>query len=147
MLVLSRKAGETIIIQPALGVDLSAPIGSLFTHGPIEVRVNHINQGQVKVGIMAHTNLTILRDELTPKQPALLNLSVNKLGINTSRERIARNVYRLRKHHQWSVKQLAKLSHLSITRLVSIENSQLEMSLTDLDKLATAFGTDIAELF
>jgi len=55
MLVLTRKAGETIITQPALGVDLSTPIESLFTHGPIEV------------GIMAHINLTILRDELSHK--------------------------------------------------------------------------------
>jgi len=99
------------------------------------------------VGIIAHTNLTILRDELTLKQPAQLNPSVNKLGINTSRERIARHVYRLRKHHQWIVKQLARLSNLSVIRIYNIENCQLEISLTDLDKLATAFGTDIAELF
>ena len=147
MLVLTRKPGETIIIQPALGGDLSTPIGALFTHGPIEVRVNHINKGQVKVGIMAHTNLTILRDELTPKQPAQLNPTVNKLGINTSRERIARHVYHLRKHHQWSVKQLARLSNLSVIRIYSIENCQLEISVTGLDKLAVVFGVDIVELF
>ena len=96
---------------------------------------------------MAHTNLTILCDELTLKPPLHLNPTDNKLGINPRRERIARNVYRLRKHHQWSVKQLSKFSQLSITRLISIENNQLEISVTDLDKLATAFGTDIAELF
>jgi len=32
-------------------------------------------------------------------------------------------------------------------RIYSIENCQLEMSLTDLDKLAVVFGIDIVELF
>lgn len=147
MLVLTRRPGQTITIQPGLGVDLTAPLGALFTHGPIEVRVNHVERGQVNMGITAHTSLTILRDEISLSLQPRPSPFAEKPGISPSHERLARNVFTLRRQYQWSVKQLAEASTMSISRLCDIEAGRCEMSLTDLDRLAMAFGTDIAELF
>ncbi len=64
MLVLTRKPGQSIMIEPDATLDLRTPIGELFRAGPIEVVVTHVNHLQVKVGIHAHPRLQILREEL-----------------------------------------------------------------------------------
>ena len=146
MLVLTRRPGQAIMIKPALGVDLAAPLGALFTDGPIEVMVNRIEAGKVKMGITAPRDLAILRDELPPRQEHP-NAIANWPSLSPSRERLARNVFRLRMQLQWSVKQLADASQISASQLGDIESGTADMDLEDLDRLAIAFGTDIAELF
>lgn len=65
MLVLSRKPGESILIDLMEHIDPRTPVGALFAHGPIEVAVVSIQGLQVKVGIDANTGFRILRDELS----------------------------------------------------------------------------------
>ncbi|GMQ79490.1 MAG: hypothetical protein BMS9Abin02_2087 [Anaerolineae bacterium] len=92
MLILTRKPGQSIKIQPDEKLDPETPVGKLFgrsrrpasrdigtsmcgtsrdtctsmyiADGPIEIIVTQINGGQVKLGIVAHPDLKILRDEL-----------------------------------------------------------------------------------
>ena len=64
MLVLTRKPGQSIKIKLDEVLPWKTPVGSLFADGPIEIIVTQINGGQVKLGIIAHPDLKILRDEL-----------------------------------------------------------------------------------
>ena len=64
MLVLTRRPGESIKIKPDAALDPNTPVGSLFADGPIEIIVTQVNGQQVKLGIIAHPDLVILRDEL-----------------------------------------------------------------------------------
>ena len=63
MLVLTRKPGQIIDITPAPSLDLSTPIGELFSHGPIEVITLTINSSQIKLGIRADLGFLVLRRE------------------------------------------------------------------------------------
>ena len=67
MLILSRKAGQSIIIQLDRTLPWKTPAGALFAGGPIEVMVNQVKGGEVKLGIIAHPDLLVLRDELLEK--------------------------------------------------------------------------------
>ena len=64
MLVLTRKPGQLIKIEPDETLNLATPIGELFADGPVEIIVTQVNGCQVKLGICAHPRLLILRDEL-----------------------------------------------------------------------------------
>lgn len=64
MLVLTRKAGQAISIEPQEGMDLNTPIRALFEKGPIEVVVLQVSGNHVRVGINADSRLTVLRNEL-----------------------------------------------------------------------------------
>lgn len=71
MLIITRKRGQAIRIEPAPGTDPATPIGDIFAHGPIEVLVSQIRGSQIRLGIIAPLSLMILRDELlmgTPPQ-------------------------------------------------------------------------------
>lgn len=48
-------------------VDPSTPAGHLFTDGPVQIIVTRVQGNQVKIGITAHPNLSILRQELLPQ--------------------------------------------------------------------------------
>ena len=90
----------------------------------------------MKIAITAHSNLAILRDELELRVPPRLSLSASGPGISPSHERLAANVFSLRIQRQWSVKQLAEASKISISRLCDIESGLTDMGLEDLDRLA-----------
>ena len=64
MLVLTRKPGQSIKIQLDEALPWKTPVGKLFVDGPIEIIVTQINRNQVKLGIIAHPDLKILRNEL-----------------------------------------------------------------------------------
>lgn len=64
MLILTRKAGQAVIIDAIEGLDPQTPIGDLLAQGSIEVRVTNINGGQVRLGIHADKRFRIRRDEL-----------------------------------------------------------------------------------
>ncbi len=64
MLILTRKPGQIIKIQPAADLPLTTPVGALFAEGPIEIVVQKIHGQQVRIGIQAHDKLLILREEL-----------------------------------------------------------------------------------
>jgi sRNA-binding carbon storage regulator CsrA len=61
MLVVSRRADESIQIKLADGVDGTLTLKDLFARGPIEITLLGGNGRRVKMGIEAPPELTILR--------------------------------------------------------------------------------------
>jgi len=61
MLVVSRRADESIQIKLADGVDTTLTLKDLFAKGPIEITLLGGNGRRVKMGIAAPPELTILR--------------------------------------------------------------------------------------
>jgi len=64
MLILTRRPGQRVIIDLDETVDPNTRAGELFAGGPVQILVTHVQGTQVKLGITAHPNLSILRDEL-----------------------------------------------------------------------------------
>jgi sRNA-binding carbon storage regulator CsrA len=61
MLVLSRRADESIVIQPAEGVDKNMTVAELFAGGPIQITLLGGTGRRVKMGIEAPEHLAIRR--------------------------------------------------------------------------------------
>lgn len=61
MLIIKRKANETIIIEPIEGSDTSQTINELFSSGAIEIKLLAVGPNQVKVAISAPPQLKIWR--------------------------------------------------------------------------------------
>ena len=70
MLVLTRKPGQTVIIDLEEGVDPRTPVGELFAQGAITVRVLDVVGAQVKLGFEAEGRFRILREELWVRRRA-----------------------------------------------------------------------------
>jgi sRNA-binding carbon storage regulator CsrA len=64
MLVLSRRADESIMIQPAEGTDGSMTLEQLFAKGPILITLLGGSGRRVKVGIEAPEQLSIRRKDI-----------------------------------------------------------------------------------
>jgi len=64
MLVLTRRPGESILIDIPEDLDPNTPVSSLFSGGPIEVRVLSHKASTIRIGIEAPNDLNILRSEL-----------------------------------------------------------------------------------
>ena len=63
MLVISRKAQESIRIEPAAGLDPSLTLREVFQSGPILLKLVHIGQRRVRLVIDAPTPLRVWRGE------------------------------------------------------------------------------------
>ena len=63
MLVLSRKADESIVIQPADGADTKMTLAELFAGGPIQITLLGGTGKRVKMGINAPIQLAIRRKD------------------------------------------------------------------------------------
>lgn len=63
MLVLSRRADESILIQPADGTDTRMTLAELFKNGPIQITLLGGTGKRVKMGINAPTELAIRRKD------------------------------------------------------------------------------------
>jgi sRNA-binding carbon storage regulator CsrA len=64
MLVLSRRADESIVIQPADGADRSMTLAELFANGPIQITLLGGTGRRVKMGIVAPEQLAIRRKDI-----------------------------------------------------------------------------------
>jgi sRNA-binding carbon storage regulator CsrA len=64
MLVLSRRADESILIQPAEGIDGKMTLEQLFANGPILITLLGGSGRRVKVGIEAPAELAIRRKDV-----------------------------------------------------------------------------------
>jgi carbon storage regulator CsrA len=64
MLVLSRRADESIVIQPAEGVDENMTVAQLFADGPIQITLLGGTGRRVKMGIEAPEHLSIRRKDV-----------------------------------------------------------------------------------
>ena len=69
MLVLTRRAGESIHIYPSADIPPDMTVAELFKDGPFEIHIRKINPGQVRISIKAPHELTILRNELERNPP------------------------------------------------------------------------------
>jgi sRNA-binding carbon storage regulator CsrA len=69
MLILSRKPGQLLTISPKSSLSPATSIAELFRDGPIEILVSRIDDGQVRIGIHAHPDLLIARDDRTTDKP------------------------------------------------------------------------------
>lgn len=63
MLVLSRRADESIVIQPAEGTDGAITLAQLFADGPIQITLLGCSARRAKVGIEAPELLSIRRKD------------------------------------------------------------------------------------
>jgi sRNA-binding carbon storage regulator CsrA len=63
MLVLSRRADESIVIQPAEGADGHMTLEQLFSKGPIKVTLLGGTGRRIKMGIEAPEQLSIRRKD------------------------------------------------------------------------------------
>ncbi len=64
MLVLSRRSDESVLIQPADGVDENMTLAELFANGPIQIILLGAPGLRVKMGIVAPEQLSIRRKDL-----------------------------------------------------------------------------------
>jgi sRNA-binding carbon storage regulator CsrA len=64
MLVLSRRADESIVIQPADGADANMTVAQLFANGPIQITLLGGSGRRVKMGIEAPEQLAIRRKDI-----------------------------------------------------------------------------------
>jgi sRNA-binding carbon storage regulator CsrA len=63
MLVLSRRADESIVIQPADDADGNMTLAELFANGPIQITLLGGTGKRVKMGIDAPVQLAIRRKD------------------------------------------------------------------------------------
>lgn len=63
MLILSRRPGQLLRVAPNPTLDPATTAFDLFQQGPMEIVVARIVGNQVDLGISAHSELLILRDE------------------------------------------------------------------------------------
>ena len=63
MLILTRRPGESLIIELSPNVDPATPVGDLLADG-IEVRLLDCGRGSAKIGVEAPLELTVLREEI-----------------------------------------------------------------------------------
>lgn len=63
MLVITRSAKQSFYIYPE-NIPQGMTVDELFSEGPIEVSIAEVRGRQVKIGINAPNELTILRNEL-----------------------------------------------------------------------------------
>jgi len=143
MLYLTRKTGQSITIQPQEGIDFATPIGELFSHGPIEIKIKRVLGDEVRVGIAANHQLSIHRDERLG-HPDVHMMSISKAM--STREILATNVYALRTKRQWSMQDLANKSNLTITIVCALELGLGVIDLEDLDNLARALSVSVGFL-
>jgi sRNA-binding carbon storage regulator CsrA len=68
MLVLTRKPGQVLRIQPRDGEICSLSVGELFAGGPLEILIGKVYGRQVRLGIQAHRELLVMRMELERSQ-------------------------------------------------------------------------------
>ncbi len=64
MLIITRRVGQVIRIEPDPNIDPATPIGAIFAEGVIEVMVAQARGAQIRLGISAPHAFTILREEL-----------------------------------------------------------------------------------
>ena len=140
MLILTRRPGESLRIEPDGLVPAEADPFGWFAEGPIRVAVSAVHRDQVRIGIQAPPALRILRDELPPRPvdgaPPTL----------PPRQALARRITILRILRRWSVESLARVAGLPVATVREIESGQGLVELGELDALARAFEVTLPAL-
>jgi sRNA-binding carbon storage regulator CsrA len=139
MLILTRRPGESLRIEPDAAVPTEADPFGWFADGPIRVFINGVRHSQVRIGIEAPLAFRILRDEL-PAQPRAA------VPAAPLRKALARKVRIMRTLRKWSVEALAQAAGLPVMAIRSIESGAGLVELGELEMLAAAFGTSVVGL-
>jgi sRNA-binding carbon storage regulator CsrA len=147
MLVLSRKSGQSITIQPEAGADLSQSAGQFFHNQPIKVYVKEIDRGVARLAISAHRALNIVRDELLSKPKYVTRDVLNNGHYGNARQSLAANLYTHRQSREWTLYDLAQVTKIPIHVLTAMEHGVNRVNLEDLEVIAEVFGIEVAGLF
>lgn len=70
MLVLTRRVGESIVIDLDPALDPSLTAAALFHERPLQIFVTHLCGGQVKLGLRLDERLRVRRTELARRPRA-----------------------------------------------------------------------------
>lgn len=73
-------------------------------------------------------------------------MSEARANVESARKRLARHLRALRSAHGMSQESLAELANLHRTYVGSVERSERNVSLDNVERLATALGVDICDL-
>ena len=83
MLVLSRRADESIVIQPADGVDGNMTMAQLFANGPIQITLLGGTGRRVKMGILSNSpfgaKIAPESGRRRTRRPLILHISTARL--------------------------------------------------------------------
>lgn len=150
MLFLTRKPGQSITISPRRELPDQWALKRCFADGPIYITVKRVLREEVKLGIHAHSDLVILREEIA-YQPLADSHHFERCRIrqgsgSSIRMILARNVQYHRTRCRLTLAQLSDLSGLSQGTLSAIEQGKGEIRVDVLDNLAMAFGISVAQL-
>jgi sRNA-binding carbon storage regulator CsrA len=147
MLVLSRKSGQSITIQPERGADLSQPAGQFFHNQPVKITVKDIGCGETKLAISAHRALNIVRNELLYKRQSVHRGVLSNTHYGHARQSLAVNLYNHRLKHQWTSNELAVLTQIPVHVLTAMEHGVSRVNLEDLEVIAEVFDVKVGALF
>ena len=138
MLILTRRQGQSLTINPEPSIDPDTPVARLFTSGPIRVQVLGLQGPPVRLGVEANPGFCILRDELLPAAGPVAE-SVRRV--------LARKLKVLMFRHRHSTQSLAAASGLTPARVWAAESGVGVLQLDDLERLAVALSVKVVELF
>lgn len=140
MLILTRKQGQALAIRPVWQLDPATPVELLFRNGAIRIVVTGVSGPQVRLGVSAHPDFHILREEL---------LAVPGAGLlpDGARGVLARKLRVVKVMRRMSSEYLAEAAGLSVTAVMAAESGAGVVYLDDVEKLARVLGVAVAELF
>jgi len=139
MLILTRKPGQAIEIRPDSCVNPQAPLSTLFESGPIHISVTAVSGRTVRLGIQAHPQLCIVREELVARD-------VTEPLSPPTRQALAQKLRLLRFMAQLSQRQLAQRAGIGQVTLMVAETGKGVIGLDDVERLARALGVTVSEL-
>ena len=140
MLILTRRPGESLRIEPDGRVPAEADPFGWFAEGPIRVAVSAVHRDQVRIGIKAPAALRILRDELPTRSVEGVPPTL------PARKALARKITILRILRRWSVESLARVAGLPVGTVREIEGGKGLVELGEIEALARAFGVMLPAL-
>lgn len=70
MLVVTQKADAWITVEPADGLNLSMTLREAFAQGPILVKLLHVGNRRVRLGVQAPRSLKVSRGRSPPSDCA-----------------------------------------------------------------------------
>jgi len=137
MLILTRKPGQSLTIEPEPSIDPGTPVAQLFAGGSIRVQVFGGHGPSVRLGVEADPGFSILRDELVCMASTLAD---------GARRVLARKIKVLMFQHRHSTQSLAAASGLPPERVLAAERGAGRLRVDDLERLAAALGVKVVEL-
>ena len=146
MLQLKRKPGQSFTIKPGKGMDLSLSVGEVFQEMPIHVTLNRLENGSAKIGIVAHRELLIIRDELILNWGSKKALPSVRADSGAIRLVLANNVRKLRQYKGLEVQQIAASMGMALNDMMAVELGRGVISLDELARLAAVLGVKVGRL-